>query len=279
MFLLNGEPAHCIDPADRGLQYGDGLFETLEVRRGRPLFLDRHLRRLALGCRRLMIPMPDADLLEAEALSLAAGKEAAVLKLIVTRGSGGRGYRQPDVIQPTRLFSLHPYPDYPSHYQAEGIVVDFCLQRLSCNPTLAGIKHLNRLEQVLARAEWADDSRQEGLMLDSLDRVVEGTMSNLFIVKNGALLTPSLADCGVAGIVREWILTFASAEGISSVEADITVDEVLAADEAFVTNSVIGIWPVRRVAERGFAVGPLTQRICGGFQLAKQRELSRWSSM
>lgn len=279
MFLLNGEPAHCVDPADRGLQYGDGLFETLEVRRGRPLFLDRHLRRLALGCRRLMIPMPDAGLLEAEALSLTTGREAAVLKLIVTRGSGGRGYRQPDVIQPTRLFSLHPYPEYPAHYQTNGVVADFCRQRLSCNPTLAGIKHLNRLEQVLARAEWADDGRQEGLMLDSLDRVVEGTMSNLFIVKDGALLTPGLADCGVAGIVREWILAFAAAENLPAAEVAITVDRVLAADEAFVTNSVIGIWPVRQLAERGFAVGPVTQHIRAAYQLAKQRELSRWSSM
>ncbi|NJA05420.1 aminodeoxychorismate lyase [Methylococcaceae bacterium WWC4] len=274
MFLLNGEPAHCIDPADRGLQYGDGLFETLEVRQGRPLFLDRHLRRLASGCRRLMIPMPDAGLLEAEALSFAAGREAAVLKLIVTRGCGGRGYRQPDVIQPTRLFSLHPYPDYPAHYQTDGIVADFCRQRLSSNATLAGIKHLNRLEQVLARAEWSDDSCQEGLMLDVQNYVVEGTMSNLFIVKNGVLLTPALTDCGVAGIVREWSLAFAAAEGLPSVEAAITVDQVLAADEVFVTNSVIGIWPVRRLAGQDFPVGPVTQRICAAYRLAKQRELS-----
>ncbi|WGS84483.1 aminodeoxychorismate lyase [Methylomonas sp. UP202] len=274
MFLLNGEPAHCIDPADRGLQYGDGLFETLEVRQGRPLFLDRHLRRLASGCRRLMIPMPDAGLLEAEALSFAAGREAAVLKLIVTRGCGGRGYRQPDVIQPTRLFSLHPYPDYPAHYQTDGIVADFCRQRLSSNATLAGIKHLNRLEQVLARAEWSDDSRQEGLMLDVQNYVVEGTMSNLFIVKSGVLLTPALTDCGVAGIVREWSLAFAAAEGLPSVEAAITVDQVLAADEVFVTNSVIGIWPVRRLAGQDFPVGQVTQRICAAYRLAKQRELS-----
>ncbi|OHX36091.1 aminodeoxychorismate lyase [Methylomonas sp. LWB] len=274
MFLLNGEPAHCIDPADRGLQYGDGLFETLEVRQGRPLFLDRHLRRLASGCRRLMIPMPDADLLEAEACSFAAGRDVAVLKLIVTRGCGGRGYRQPDVIQPTRLFSLHPYPDYPAYYQTDGIVADFCRQRLSSNATLSGIKHLNRLEQVLARAEWSDDSRQEGLMLDVQDYVVEGTMSNLFIVENGVLLTPVLTDCGVAGIVREWILGFAAAEGLPSAQAAITVDQVLAADEVFVTNSVIGIWPVRRVAGQDFPVGPVTQRICAAYRLAKQRELS-----
>ncbi|WP_445372818.1 aminodeoxychorismate lyase [Methylomonas sp. HW2-6] len=261
MYLLNGEPGHYVDAADRGFQYGDGLFETIEVVEGRPLFLDRHLRRLALGCQRLLIPAPAVDLLAAEAAKLAKQAERAVLKIIVTRGSGGRGYRQPEPIQPTRLLSLHPYPDYPDIFQTDGIRARFCWHRLSINTALAGIKHLNRLEQILARAEWRDDDIQEGLMLDSEDRVVEGVMSNLFAVKAGQLYTPSLAGCGVAGIIRELVIGFARDIGVQLHEIPLDPVDVLAAEELFVTNSVIGIWPIKRLEQRVLAAGPLTRRM------------------
>ena len=173
MFLLNGERRQCVDVADRGFQYGDGVFETIEVADGKPLFLDRHLRRLAKGCGKLLIPPPDLALLAEESLQISASARHAVLKLIVTRGCGGRGYRQPPRILPTRLLSLHPHPDYPEHFQTDGVTLRFCEYRLSINPALAGIKHMNRLEQILARAEWQDDGVQEGLMLDACGNVVE----------------------------------------------------------------------------------------------------------
>ncbi len=261
MFLLNGESRHCVDVSDRGFQYGDGVFETIEVVNGKPLFFDRHLIRLASGCQALMIPCPDFSILENEARQLSTGAEHAVLKLIVTRGSGGRGYRVPQQVLPTRLLSLHPYPDYPKDFQAAGINARVCERRLAINPELARIKHLNRLEQILARAEWQDDEFQEGLMMDRDNRFVEGTMSNLFWVKNDVLHTPLLNNCGIAGIVRELIIELARAARLSVVEESIDIAGLLQVDELFVTNSVIGIWPVTRLEYRAFAVGGITRQM------------------
>ena len=261
MFLLNGESRHLVDVSDRGFQYGDGLFETLEVLQGKALFLDRHLQRLTDGCQRLLLPPPDWQLLQQEAQQLIANTEHGVLKIIITRGVGGRGYRQPDAIVPTRLLSLHPYPQYPSALQSQGIVTRFCDQLLSINPSLAGIKHLNRLEQVLARAEWRDEAIQEGLMRDSNGHLIEGTMSNLFMVKNAVLYTPALTQSGIAGIVRQLVLEFAEQISLPVSIQSLNKDQLLQADEVFVTNSVIGIWPVKQIAEQFFQVGAWTQRL------------------
>ncbi|WAR45678.1 aminodeoxychorismate lyase [Methylomonas rapida] len=272
MFLLNGERRHCVDVSDRGFQYGDGLFETIEVFQSKPLFLPRHLKRLQKGCERLLIPLPELTLLEDEAAQLCVGVERAVLKIIVTRGSGGRGYRQPDSIVPTRLLGLHPFPQYPDCFQRDGIVARFCEQRLAINPVLAGIKHLNRLEQVLARAEWRSDDVQEGLMLDYDEHVVEGTMSNLFFVKNGVLHTPLLVNCGITGIVREIVIDFALCNNIVVCEQQFDKQSVLAADEVFVTNSVIGVWPIRRIDRQCFGVGRITRTIQQGYAQAREAD-------
>ena len=261
MFLLNGERRHCIDVSDRGFQYGDGLFETIEVFSGKPLFFQRHLQRLVKGCERLLIPCPDLALLEREAAQLCAGVDRAVLKLIITRGSGGRGYRQPEQIAPTRLLSLHPFPAHPDHFQTDGVVARFCNQRLAINPSLAGIKHMNRLEQILARAEWQDNDIQEGLMLDYDAHVIEGTMSNLFFIKNEVLHTPDLRKCGIKGIVREIVIDLATRNNIVVLEQQFEKQSVLAADEIFITNSVIGVWPVKQLDRQCFRVGRITRDI------------------
>jgi 4-amino-4-deoxychorismate lyase len=267
MILINGESREHIEISDRGFQYGDGLFETIEVRDGRAVFLERHLQRLNEGCQRLYIPCPDIDVLRFEAGELCrrwvgdTHSARAVLKIIITRGSGGRGYRQPDVIHPTRILSLHPHPDYPEIYRQQGIVTRICATRLGLNPTLAGIKHLNRLEQVMARAEWNDSSIQEGLMLDVHDHVIEGTMTNLFYVKDSNLYTPVLAQSGVAGIMRGIIMTISVGHGFSVVEHVFTEAELLSADEVFVCNSIIGIWPVNQIENTHFSVGPVTENI------------------
>ncbi|MFA5920357.1 MAG: aminodeoxychorismate lyase [Methylococcaceae bacterium] len=261
MMLVNGEYKEHIEISDRGFQYGDGLFETIAVTDGQPVFLDRHLDRLKAGCRRLYIPFPGTGLLIQEAQKLCRHSSKAVLKLILTRGSGGRGYRQPDVIQTTRVLSLYPFPDYPDIYKEQGIVVRFCNTRLGLNPALAGIKHLNRLEQILARAEWTDSGIQEGIMLDSNDHVIEGTMTNLFYIRNNTLYTSLLIQSGVAGIMRSIIMMISSGHGLSVMEHTFTKDELLLADEVFVCNSIIGIWPIRRIANTFFPVGLLTRQI------------------
>jgi 4-amino-4-deoxychorismate lyase len=267
MILINGESREHIEISDRGFQYGDGLFETIEVRDGRAVFLERHLQRLNVGCQRLHIPFPDIELLRFEAEELcrrwvdSENPGRAVLKIIVTRGSGGRGYRQPDVIHPTRIVSLHPYPDYPEIYREQGIAARICATRLGLSPALAGIKHLNRLEQVLARAEWNDSSIQEGLMLDVNGHVIEGTMTNLFYVKNNILHTAVLAQSGVSGIIRGVIMAISGDHGLSVIEHGFTKDQLLSADEVFVCNSIIGIWPVALIEDTHFSVGPITRKI------------------
>jgi len=263
MILINGESKDYIEISDRGFQYGDGLFETIEVRDGQAVFFERHLERLKSSCQRLYIPFPDAQLLSLETKRLCRQwpSARAVLKIIVTRGTGGRGYRQPDAIQPTRVLSLHPYPDYPEIYAEQGIMARFCKTKLGLNPALAGIKHLNRLEQVLARAEWDDPVIQEGLMLDVNDHVIEGTMTNLFYIKNSNLYTATLTQAGVAGIMRGIIMLLSADHGISVIEHTFSKDELLSADEVFVCNSIIGIWPIKKIDSTNFSIGPITKRI------------------
>lgn len=260
MILINGERKELIDVGDRALQYGDGLFETIAIKWGKAQFLERHLLRLIAGCSRLLIPLPDINLLKAEVSAVAKQSTHAVVKIIISRGAGGRGYRQPDPIQPTRIISLHPYPDYPPCFQEQGIVARFCSTRLGLNTALAGIKHLNRLEQVLARAEWDDASIQEGIMLDNDGYVIEGTMTNLFYIKKDVLYTAKLDKSGVSGIIRSIIMEQSANYGLHVFEGRINKDELLSAEEIFVCNSVIGIWPVRKVGYQDFLVGSKTRQ-------------------
>lgn len=259
--LVNGDCREHIEISDRGFQYGDGLFETIAVTNGQLVFFDRHMDRLKAGCFRLYIPFPGIELLALETQKLCQHSSKAVLKLIITRGSGGRGYRQPDAIQPTRVLSLYPFPDYPDTYQEQGITARFCDTRLGLNPGLAGIKHLNRLEQIMARAEWTNPDIQEGIMLDMNEHVIEGTMTNLFYVKNETLYTSSLTLAGVAGIMRGIIMAMASEHGLSWIEHAFTKDELLSADEVFVCNSILGIWPVKHIATTCFPVGVITRQL------------------
>lgn len=247
MFLVDGRPATSIPVADRGLHYGDGLFETLAIVDGTPLALDAHLRRLEHGCTALLLPAPEANLLRDECLQVAAGAARAVLKIIITRGSGGRGYLPPAAPLVTRIVSRHPWPDHPAHHRKRGIATRFCTFTLARQPALAGVKHLNRLEQVLARAELAGSDCAEGIMLDTGAAVVEGTMSNLFVRLGQRLLTPPVDQCGIAGIVRAEVLARCATLGYRGEVHALAADDVRAAEEIFFTNSIIGIWPVCRL--------------------------------
>lgn len=258
--MINGSASDRIDVADRGLNYGDGLFETIAVRGGAPRFWQRHLQRLAHGCERLGLPAPESQCLASEAAELCVGVERAVLKIIITRGVGGRGYRPPTAAQATRIVALHPWPDHPSSYVDNGITARICETRLGHQPLLGGIKHLNRLEQVMARAEWDDVDVIEGVMLNNAGEPVCGTMSNLFVVHGGVLMTPDVSDCGIAGITRQRIIEIAREWGLSCDPARLTLDQLHQADESFVCNSIIGIWPLRRIGAWTFPVGPITRR-------------------
>ena len=259
---IDGLPAAAVPAQDRGLQYGDGLFETFAVQDGRIGLLDLHLDRLAEGCRRLGITMPPLGLLQTELKTAATDVTRAVLKLVLTRGSGGRGYRPPADAAPRRILSRHPWPEYPAAWVRDGVRLKVCDTRLAVQPRLAGIKHLNRLEQVLARAEWSDaDGYQEGLMLDLEGRVIEGTMSNVFASPGeGVLLTPDLSRCGVAGVMRRHIMEQAGAAGVTVRVATFTLDEFLRSREIFLCNSIMGAWPVTELADRRYPVGPMARQ-------------------
>ncbi len=258
--LINGEPQEQISFRDRGFQYGDGLFETLAVTKGKPVFWERHLRRLRHGAERLGLTPPPESLLRQEAGRTCTNHERAVLKIIITRGASGRGYGPVAGATPTRVLSLSPWPDYPAACAQQGVAVRFCRMTLARNRLLAGIKHLNRLEQVLARAEWQEDY-QEGLMQDTEGLVVEGTMSNVFAVSHGTLLTPDVSQCGVEGVIRGVVIECAAAASIPCRVTDIHRKDILGADEIFLTNSLIGLWPVRKLDEQEFTVGRITRKL------------------
>jgi 4-amino-4-deoxychorismate lyase len=262
--VINGIDTNSLPVSDRGLHYGDGLFETMLILNGRPQLWDAHVRRLLDGCQRLAIRPPDVQTLHSEALQLSRGQNKAVLKLIITRGSGGRGYRplKPDQApEPTRILQLHPYPDYPPHYWQDGIHLRRCQTPVSGHPMLAGIKHLNRIENVLARSEWDDESIAEGIMTDQSGRWIEGIMSNMFLVRDGTLYTPDLSRCGVAGIMRQTVLGKAAELNIVTHIQPIDPEFAARADELFVTNSLIGIWPVQNFEGKIYGSGPITTQL------------------
>ncbi|MCG8084999.1 MAG: aminodeoxychorismate lyase [Candidatus Thiodiazotropha taylori] len=246
LLLIDGLPADQIPITDRGLQYGDGLFETIAVKDGLPCLWQRHMARLEKGEQVLGFTPTDKQQLWQEALQVAAGKTSAVLKIVVTRGSGGRGYRPPSPCHPRRILSIHPWPDYPAEWYEKGIEIRICETRLSNQAQLAGIKHLNRLEQVLARAEWDRPDIAEGLMLDQQDRVVCGTQSNLFLLKGDQLLTPRLSNTGVAGVVRELVLESAEQFSLKPRLTELSVDDLKQSDALFMTNAIMGLCPVVR---------------------------------
>ena len=264
--LVNGKATDGLSVLDRGLQYGDGLFETFRIHDGLPQFWDRHMLRLARGCERLRMPAPPLEQLADEARQLCEERQAGVLKIIITRGGGGRGYGPPEEVHPSRIVARFPAPHYPASYLQDGVAVRVCDTRLGMNPALAGLKHLNRLEQVLARAEWRDPTIAEGLMCDTEGRVVEATMSNVFAVRDGRLLTPELSRCGVAGILREVVLELAAGLAVPAQECSLQIEDLMSSQELFLTNSVMGIWPVRRLMDRAFTVGPVTQRLVAALE-------------
>lgn len=252
LISVNGILDAAISPLDRGFTYGDGLFETCRIHAGKIPLWDYHLERLVESAARLKIPL-DVEQMQnyREQLFRAAevqSIDAGVFKIIVTRGVGGRGYRMPDVIFPT--YCLGIYPAQPLHTDSylNGVGVRICEQRLSHNKSLAGMKHLNRLEHILARSEWQDEFA-EGLLLDVDNHVIEATISNLFLVKDNQLFTPDLGCAGVAGIMRRVIMErLAPSLNIDVIVDNITLPTLQDADEIFLTNSIFGIWPVKSIS-------------------------------
>ncbi|MBI4357476.1 MAG: aminodeoxychorismate lyase [Gammaproteobacteria bacterium] len=259
--LRNGTPRNSISLLDRGLHYGDGLFETILIHKNKCILWKEHLERLQDGCKRLALPSPGASILKKEAKRLIHTTQEGILKIILTRGESERGYAIPSHPKPTRILSLFPPPFYPKKNWQEGIHAMICRTQLSCTPDLAGIKHLNRLEQVLARSEWKDPNIAEGLMQSTENRVIEGTMSNVFLEKEGVFHTPSLQECGVAGVMRRFLLNFFEKAGWPYEVRPIIPAEVFEANSLFFCNSLFGIWPVLQLDHYKFCISPKIRKL------------------
>ncbi|NWK78773.1 aminodeoxychorismate lyase [Aquitalea sp. LB_tupeE] len=242
--LINGQPGEQISALDRGLAYGDGIYRTIEIRAGQPRLWAWQYRRLAADASRLQLPVPDAALLLDEIGQLAGGLAQGVAKIVLTRGVGARGYAMPADCQPTRMVSVTAWAGYPPERARDGVHVRWCDTRLACQPRLAGIKHLNRLENVLARSEWSDPDIHEGLMLDTRGLLVEATMSNVYLVQGQQIITPRLDQNGVQGMLRDWLFAHAPQLGYPLTETEILPAQLQAADAVFLSNSLIGLWPV-----------------------------------
>jgi 4-amino-4-deoxychorismate lyase len=258
--LFNGAPVAPDLGWHRGLQYGDGIFRTCLIFSSQVIDISEQIIKASSDARRLGFEAPAVDLLAQEAAVLAAGQDRAVLKIMLMRASGERGYRGGGR-GADRLLCRYPAPRHAASRWDAGIVARRSAFRLASQPALAGIKHLNRLEQVLASRDWPDDA-DELVVGDAQDRPLSGTRTNLFWAGRGVLRTPALDACGVAGLMRDKVLAAARVLGVRAEVAAGSWDELLAADEAFVTNSLVGIWPLARLDERRWpAPGPLTQRL------------------
>ncbi|MDT8404195.1 aminodeoxychorismate lyase [Sulfuriflexus sp.] len=274
MMLINGVVGHELPATDRAVHYGDGVFETIAVFNGQPRGWHRHMQRLVVGCAKLGISQPDTGQLASEARQLykdyGEGQARLVLKLIISRGSGGRGYRPAAGVAPTRIVALYPWPEHAYDWYKVGIRLHVCETRLACNPALAGIKHLNRLENILASSEWQDKDIDEGLMCNMQGEVIAGTMSNVFAVIDGSLHTPSLGQCGITGTMRARVIEAGVELGIRINERAIQLEELYEADELFVCNSILSIVAVRQLGEHHYAVpGVVTQRLAA---ITRERE-------
>jgi 4-amino-4-deoxychorismate lyase len=264
-WLINGAVTATLAADDRGLAYGDGLFETIAVREGQCRFLDMHFARLERGCARLGIPLQISAEIRAEVIDWVGDEAHATLKIIVTRGQGPRGYAPPELVQPSRMLGLTTTT--AAKLPPSTARLRYCDTPIARNPVLAGLKTLNRLEQVMARAEWSDPALadyQEGLMLNDRAEVVCGTMTNLFVVRGTAVLTPLLDECGVAGIMRDQVMQLARQLSIELKETRLTKMDVQEADSIFLTNALLGLWSVGELDGQQYAISPVVESLLVG---------------
>ena len=274
MFQINGKLTNKISVEDRAVQYGDGVFETIAASYRKLHFWKEHYQRLNKGCKILKIKCPSEPFLKKEINKfiektvLAPADESVqyklgrfVLKIIISRGIGGRGYNPPRNSKPTRILGIYYWPSYPEINYRKGIRMDVCKTRISTQPFLSQIKHLNRLEQIIARSEWQNKNIAESIMLDLNGNVIEGTMSNIFGVKKNIFYTPNIKFSGIEGIMRGVILKLLKKNKKKYMIKKIMLKELLKFDEVFVCNSIFGIWPVIKISKKKFSFGEKTKEI------------------
>lgn len=258
--LFNGEAVEPSLARHRGFTYGDGVFRTCLIYESQVIDMQQQIERARSDAARLNLSGIHPDRLAAEARGLAAGQPRAVLKIMLLRAGGERGYRS-SAEQADRLLCRYAAPEFPVTFWEQGVRAVPTGFQLAAQPALAGIKHLNRLEQVLASRNLPADAA-EGIVNDELGRPLSGTRTNLFWVAGGQLRTPALERCGVAGVVRDKVIAAAAQLRLPLRVAPGSWQELDEADEAFLTNSVIGIWPLASLGDRRWpAPGPVTRQL------------------
>ena len=272
MFQINGKLTNKINIKDRAVQYGDGVFETIAVKENLLEFWKEHYHRLNKGCKILKIRCPSELFLRNEIFKFLEKikKKKFVLKIIISRGEGGRGYNPPKKANPTRIMGVYDWPNYPEKNLEKGIIMGVCKTRISTQPYLSKIKHLNRLEQIIARSEWQKKSISESLMLDFNDYVIEGTTSNVFGVKKNIFYTPLVKLSGIEGIIRNVILKILKKKKERYKEKNIKLKELLNFDEIFICNSIFGIWPVKQILNKKFLIGKKTKELINHLKYIKK---------
>jgi 4-amino-4-deoxychorismate lyase len=236
--------------SDRGLAYGHGVFETMLCVGGRVPLKRRHVDRMKYGAERLGIPVLVEDI--NSAIDSVTAGYSGIVKIILTAGSGGAGYENPQEFTPRLIISKNRLPQDIDKQRQLGVKLWRCQQHLSANEALAGIKHLNRLEQVLARNEIHSDLYSDGIMCDSFGNVIETTSANIFLkLPSTGWVTPNLKCCGVAGVMRSLLLDDIFPDATIRCDLD-SIDQVKLEKscEIFICNSVRGIVPVIGVMER-----------------------------
>lgn len=257
MFLINGAEQQWLAASDRATQFGDGCFTTARILDGQIQFLPAHVQRLRLACERLMIPFTDWALLSREMTQLAAGESSGVVKVILSRGAGGRGYSTAGCDAPTRILARSSAPAHYARWRQEGITLALSPVPLGRNPLLAGIKHLNRLEQVLIRAHLEQTAADEALVLDSDGWVTECCAANIFWRRGREVFTPRLDQAGVDGIMRQYCLRQLATSDFRVVEVSARQDALAQAEEVIICNALMPVAPVRQWAEHRWAARDL----------------------
>lgn len=248
-FIVNGSFEQTVSPLDRGLAYGDGVFRTLVMRDGIPECWPQHYQKLVADCAMIKIVCPSAELLMSDLQQLFAPDETAIAKIIITRGEGERGYAPPAITSPMRVVIKSSIKTYPANYFTDGVNLHVCKTPMATQPMLAGVKHLNRLENVLARMEWTDPDIVDGIMMDEQNHVIECTAANIFICFSDTLITPALNRCGIAGVTRQRVIDMAHLLGLSVKIEPITMPKLLSADEVIITNSTYGALQAKSILQ------------------------------
>lgn len=239
--LVNGIQQNQIDIENRGLAYGDGLFTTAKVIDGKIQYLSSHVQRLIFGCKRLGIFAPNKVELTEQLSQVTKQYKLAVLKVIITASSGGRGYARSNALKNDIIIMVLDYPKHYDELAIKGITLGLSKQKIGINPMLSGLKHLNRLEQVLLRQELTNTMDDDLVVTNLNDEVIEATSANLFFWLDDKLYTPDVTSSGVNGIMRQTILQ----QYPDTLIKNISLVDLASSQAMFICNCVMGIMPVK----------------------------------